>query len=419
MQLIKSMYKFGFQSVGGPMMQVNKLEILVVKNLKWIDKELFDELYQISCAIPGSVISQMCITISPLGGLICFLLFSLPGMIFMSIMGYMNEYYTSTENHQVHCFISLAFYGFQAASVAIVVQNSWKYLQQIEKDINAYIIMFISTILYINYNSTLQMISLLLTGCFVNLIIPNYKDKIKKPCKQLRVSYIDEKNENPLEFLKQSFLKKSLQIYFTILFILAFLFFSTENKFINFSFTCFYTGSIIVGSGHFAIPILLKESIQFNLVNESQFYNGFSIVSAISGPPLNIASYIGAISHGFFGAVFGYLFMFMPSYFFIQAILPYWDDYRRSTNLQKFLKGGTYVSIGIVTATAILLWMHSGKEDMTTSSMLVIMAFLMLNVYELQTPYTIIMCGVLIICRFMTLHNYRGIQDDYSNNCNG
>jgi hypothetical protein len=47
------------------------------------------------------------------------------------------------------------------------------------------------------------------------------------------------------------------------------------------------------------------------------------------------------------------------------------------------LKGGTLVSIGVVVATAILLWEHAGKEDMTTSSMLVILAFLMLNVYEL------------------------------------
>lgn len=72
-------------------------------------------------------------------------------------------------------------------------------------------------------------------------------------------------------------------------------------------------------------------------VTEQQFFNGLAIVSALPGPMFNLSAYLGAIMYGIPGIFIGWWALFLPGFFFIYGILPWWKKFRTRPTIQKIL----------------------------------------------------------------------------------
>lgn len=206
--------------------------------------------------------------------------------------------------------------------------------------------------------------------------------------------------------------KNSLYTYITILAILIFLRISLKNKEVEAAISFYYVGSLLMGGGHVGIPLLFSEFTALKMITSDIFFYGFSVNNMMPGPIMNLSVYIGGFADGVRGSVIAYIFLYLPTFFFIWGVLPYWHSHRKDPNINNFIRGAGLVSIGFVFATAYILWQNAGQEDIVTSSLLVVISFVLLNIYELPAPFVVMLGGVLMVVRYMTLKNYRGVEDD-------
>jgi chromate transporter len=82
----------GLIAFGGPQAHVAILRDHLVEQRDWIDEEAFTELFAIGQGLPGPTSTQLVISTAlsragPLGGLIAFFLWNIPGLIILTVCG--------------------------------------------------------------------------------------------------------------------------------------------------------------------------------------------------------------------------------------------------------------------------------------------------------------------------------------------
>jgi chromate transporter len=116
----------GLVAFGGPQAHVAILRDHLVEQRDWIDEEAFTELFAIGQGLPGPTSTQLVISTAlsragPLGGLIAFFLWNLPGLIILTVCGVLIEEFVNPNVAPWYLIglpaaaISLvfkAFYGF-------------------------------------------------------------------------------------------------------------------------------------------------------------------------------------------------------------------------------------------------------------------------------------------------------------------
>lgn len=88
-----------------------------------------------------------------------------------------------------------------------------------------------------------------------------------------------------------------------------------------------------MGGGHVGIPLLLSEFTNLGMITKDIFFNGFSINNMMPGTIMMIAVYIGGFADSIRGALIGYVFLFLPTFFFIWGVLPFWHSHRKDPNI--------------------------------------------------------------------------------------
>lgn len=62
-EMLRVMLSVGIKSFGGPMTQVEHMRVVFVEEIEWMSEEVFQDILEICCGIPGSVVTQMAISI--------------------------------------------------------------------------------------------------------------------------------------------------------------------------------------------------------------------------------------------------------------------------------------------------------------------------------------------------------------------
>lgn len=115
----------------------------------------------------------------------------------------------------------------------------------------------------------------------------------------------------------------------------------------------FKVGSLVIGGGHVVLPMIQMELIDYLTVE--QFWNAFALVSCMPGPMFNIAIYIGALIGGLPIAILAEICMFLPGFFTIFGLLPYWRQYRSLRSVKSFLQGIAAVTVGFIISAVLHL----------------------------------------------------------------
>ena len=116
----------GLIAFGGPQAHVAILRDHLVEQRDWIDEEAFTELFAIGQGLPGPTSTQLVISTAlsragPLGGLIAFFLWNLPGLIILTVCGvlitsfvdpYFSPWYLIGLPAAAISLVFKAFYGF-------------------------------------------------------------------------------------------------------------------------------------------------------------------------------------------------------------------------------------------------------------------------------------------------------------------
>ena len=102
------------------------------------------------------------------------------------------------------------------------------------------------------------------------------------------------------------------------------------------------------------LPLLQAEVVPPGWVSNDAFIAGYGVAQAVPGPLFTFAAYLGAIIEDtparWMGGVFTLVAIFLPSFFLVTAVLPFWDRLRSMANFRRALMGINAAVVGLLLA---------------------------------------------------------------------
>jgi chromate transporter len=120
-------------------------------------------------------------------------------------------------------------------------------------------------------------------------------------------------------------------------------------------FARFYrVGSLVFGGGHVVLPLLQAEVVPPGWVSQGAFLSGYGAAQAVPGPLFTFAAYLGAVMgpapNGWAGAALCLAAIFLPSFFLIVGVAPFWNALRERREARGALKGANAAVVGLLAA---------------------------------------------------------------------
>ncbi len=122
--------------------------------------------------------------------------------------------------------------------------------------------------------------------------------------------------------------------------------------------TFFKIGAFTFGGGYAMIPLVTDEVITNGWMTSEEVLNFIAVAESTPGPiAINMATFIGASQGGLLGAIFATLGIVLPSFIIILIIASIIKGLLKFAGVQAFLKGIRPVVVGLITGTAITMFL--------------------------------------------------------------
>eukprot|EP00980_Cylindrotheca_fusiformis_P000820 scaffold212_cov72-Cylindrotheca_fusiformis.AAC.1 len=374
-EVFTTFWPLGLVAFGGPQAHVAILRDHLVVQRDWLDEEQFTELFAIGQGLPGPTSTQLVISTAlsragPLGGLMAFFLWNLPGLIVLTTCGVLLAEFIEDPNNPPFWLV-----GLPPAAISLVFKAAYAFAQKLDS----------------------LGVCLSLFSCLIAILINN-DDRIRPDASQWvfpttlavggLITFVDHKRANPWSTYSspsQGWDRDSdetirrigiplwvggliLCSYIAILVLVIVLVdvYEVENVYLEIFEKMYRIGSIIFGGGQVVLPMLQDEVVPRWMTDET-FLQGLGLAQSMPGPLFNFASYLGAVYQGVPGALVAYLGLFGPGVILIFAVVPFWAQLRRFTAFKATLKGVNATAIGLVMAACVILWeaaVHTASDAM-------------------------------------------------------
>jgi chromate transporter len=151
-------------------------------------------------------------------------------------------------------------------------------------------------------------------------------------------------------------------------------------------FARFYrVGSLVFGGGHVVLPLLQTEVVTPGWMSQAAFLSGYGATQAVPGPLFTFAAYLGAAMgpapNGWAGAAICLVGIFLPSFFLIVGVAPFWNALRGRREAQGALMGANAAVVGLL-AAALYNPVWTTAVTSLVDAGLVLVAFLLLAAWR-------------------------------------
>ena len=399
-EVFSTFWPLGLVAFGGPQAHVAILRDVLVDQKGWMDEEQFTELFAIGQGLPGPTSTQLVISTAlsragPLGGLMAFMLWNLPGLIILTLCGVLIDAYVDPNDPPWYLV------GLPAAAISLVFKAFYGFGIKLD---------------------TLG-VCLALFSCMVAILI-NQDERIEPSSSQFIfpcclfiggcVTLIDSKRKNPLsdygspskgwDAESDATMKRIgiplwvgaciFALWATVLVTVIILNNVTkvDNVYLEIFSVMYRIGSIIFGGGQVVLPMLQDEVVP-RWMTEDQFLQGLGLAQSMPGPLFNFSSYLGAVYQRVPGALVAWLGLFGPGVILIFAVVPFWARLRHVQWFKVVLKGVNATAIGFVGAACVTLWEAAIKN--AADAMVFCLALTLAVVFSVQAPLVILAGGIL------------------------
>ncbi|KAK6498430.1 hypothetical protein TWF481_011022 [Arthrobotrys musiformis] len=401
-------WHLGFTAFGGPPVHFQIFHTKFVDKLKWIDEQMYQELFALCQGLPGPASTKMLFCINSihggfLSGFLAFCIWSLPGAIGMYCLSLGVSKIGETMPSAVYALLS----GLNAATVGIIALAAVQLSEKAITDQMSRILVFLGGAVGMLYSALWFFPVLMFVGGVSTVVwdyrwIHNFLKKFKKQRVESQESQeaIDNTTvqddttsitsstarqrrrdvdqdailpvsapstpqiSTPPEFTEE---KQLLSWRTGILIICAF--FTTfiavmvlrgtlktpplpYSVFAN----LYLAGTIIFGGGPVVIPLLRDYIVGEGWVSSRDFLLGLAIIQAFPGPNFNIAVYLGSLAvrngnNNFpkeVGALIGFFGMFSPGLILAAGVMGLWSTIRKRRWTISFLRGVNALATGLV-----------------------------------------------------------------------
>lgn len=114
-------------------------------------------------------------------------------------------------------------------------------------------------------------------------------------------------------------------------------------------FTFFKIGLFTIGGGYAMIPLITEEVERYGWIANEDLVNFIAISESTPGPfAINIATFVGMHTEGFWGAVLSTLGVIMPSFIIILVIAKFFHTFKDNRYVKAGLFGLRPVVIGLM-----------------------------------------------------------------------
>lgn len=338
LQVLAIFTRLGFTSFGGPVAHLGYFREEFVERRKWIDEQTFADIVALCQFLPGPASSQVGIAIGLAragirGAFSAWTGFTLPSAIALSLFAFgVTQWGDVADDGWLD--------GLKIVAVAVVAQALWGMATNLAPDRERATIAILGAIAVLAWPFVgVQIGVIVVAGIIGWRFLPRG----------------DLGEITPMNVP----IGRGLAIGSIVLFLLLLgglpLMRAAFDVYPLSLFDSFYrTGSLVFGGGHVVLPLIQSEVVPTGWVNPDDFVAGYGAAQAVPGPLFTFSAFLGAVSTespaDWLGGAIALVGIFLPSFFLVFSVLPFWDLLRTRVGFQAALRGINAGVVGLLLA---------------------------------------------------------------------
>lgn len=376
LEILFASTKLGLTSFGGPVAHLAYFKDEYIDRRKWLDDKTYADIIALCQFLPGPASSQVGISIGMmrgglLGGIVSWIGFTLPSIIVLVVFAMLYQTFSLEDAGFIH--------SLKVVAAAVVLHALIGLGKKLTPDKTRLAIAVVAASIMLIYPSAWMQILIILGAGLLGLKL--FKDKAESNVKPFSVNI--SKKTGII----------SLTILVVFLIALPIITKLTNNPLLSIFDTFFRVGSLVFGGGHVVLPMIEREIVPQGLLSPDAFLAGYGMAQAVPGPLFTFSSYLGTMIEGIGGAIAATIGVFLPSFLFIVAALPFLNELRKRASFQGILMGVNASVVGILLAAFYDPVIKSSIFDASDFALGVIL-FALLNIWKVPA-WLIVILGVV------------------------
>jgi chromate transporter len=326
--IFRAALRLGLTSFGGPIAHIEYFRRSYVERLRWIDAREFADLVTMSQVLPGPASSQLGMAIGMrrrgiLGLVAAWLGFTLPSALLMAAFGLI----------AARVEIVQWLHGLKLAAIAVVLAAVIALARATLIDRATWAIAIGAGVA-----------SILLATSWMHLLVI--------ACGALIGRTMASSPADPIDGSPRPRLRGAIPALLLLVPLVALPLIRTP--FVELMDAIYRAGILVFGGGHVVLPLLEAGVVRTGLIDPDTFLTGYGAAQAIPGPLFTFAAYLGAVTHGWIGALVATVVIFLPGALLVIAVLPYWDRWRASARTRSAITGANAAVVGVLASVPFL-----------------------------------------------------------------
>ena len=328
----------GLTSFGGPVAHIGYFREAYVVRKRWLDEETSAGLVALCQFLPGPASSQLGIAIGIrraglLGGFAAWFAFTLPSAAALILFAYgVQSLGDQTDAGWLH--------GLKVVAVAVVALALWGMARTLAPDRPRVTIAALAAIALLAAPGIAAQLAVIAGGGLLGLAL-------------LR-SDASQPQQADVQCGTPWLAVVALLAFFALLIALPVAARVVDNGPLTVADSFYRAGSLVFGGGHVVLPLLEAEVVPPGWVTRDEFIAGYGAAQAVPGPLFTFAGYLGAamevVSPRWLGGLLALGAIFLPSFFLVVGVLPFWERLRGLVRVRRALMGVNAAVVGLLLA---------------------------------------------------------------------
>jgi chromate transporter len=326
--------RLGLTSFGGPIAHLGYFRDEYVTRRNWLDEKSYADLVALCQFLPGPASSQVGMAIGVAraglpGALAAWIGFTLPSALLLVAFAFgVNAIGTAAAAGWLH--------GLKVVAVAVVAQAVWGMAKSLCPDRQRASLAILAAIVTLGWPTASAQLVLIVTAGMIgwSYLAPSTLSS------QSQAQFPVSKRAGVIAWI----------IFFALLLGLPLIRPLAQSHSLEVFDSFFRVGSLVFGGGHVVLPLLQTEVVGPGWITNEQFVAGYGATQAVPGPLFAFSAYLGAVMHGWSGALLALVAIFLPSFLLVVGALPFWDLLRANDKFQSALSGINAAVVGLLLA---------------------------------------------------------------------
>ncbi len=373
--------RLGLTSFGGPVAHLGYFRDEYVVRRGWVDDHAYADLVALCQMLPGPASSQVGISIGMvraglLGGIAAWLGFTVPSALALIVFAYGLREFDVTNAAWLH--------GLLIAAVAVVANAVWGMARNLAPDRERATIAALAAIVMLVSPHPLTQIAVIAVGAAIGWrllhatpLAPEQDTGLRTPGRRVAVV--------------------ALVCFFALLGALPLARAFSTNHVLAVVDSFYRDGALVFGGGHVVLPLLQASVVPPGWISNHAFIAGYGAAQAVPGPLFSFAAYLGAAMtpepNGWLGGVIALVAIYLPSFFLVTGLLPFWGALRARTAVRSALLGVNAAVVGLL-LSALYTPVWTSAVARPADFALVVATFALLALWKLPPWMVVVFAAV-------------------------